>query len=112
MFANNSISCKVYPCDLKYVLLILYTDLRETVDALTRELETTRSQHEDAIEEMRMLDTDQHERTVEKIRRELTARDRQIESLEEQLAKFNDNSLRRMKRGFPCNHTLVKNTHV
>lgn len=48
---------------------------------------------------MRRVDQEQQERIAEKFRRELVARDRQIESLEEQLAQYNDNSIRRLKRG-------------
>jgi hypothetical protein len=51
------------------------------------------------MEEMRRVDMEQQQRIAEKFRRELVARDRQIESLEEQLSQYNDSSIRRLKRG-------------
>lgn len=79
-----------------YLVLVVVADLNRKVSGLTRELQT-----KDVVigQERSASFHLEDDKIGEKLRRELIAKDRQIESLEEQLARYTDMSLRYARRG-------------
>lgn len=84
------------------VLYLSYTELKAQVARLTKERDLAiQDAHDlrDGIDDLQQMFDEDRAKLQEKLQREIRAKDRQIECLEEQLRASTSNELRKLKRG-------------
>ncbi len=80
----------------------LYSDLRAAISRVSSERDAAESdaaQLRDQVDELHDMFDDEKAKLLEKLKRELACKDRQIESLEEQLRNATQSEIKRLKRG-------------
>ena len=83
-------------------MVYLFAELSEQTLSLRKQCDLARREIEElkeALEEVKKVCDNEHIRQLQKLHKDVAAKDRQIESLEEQLRRHTNVEIKKLKRG-------------